>query len=342
MKLLLLSGNPYNPNLSFYHQFKELSTALNNYRIETTIAFPSRKSKTKLSENLKQFNAIIALGYPDQFKINRYLDIPFFLWTQVSKPPDVSGFDNLIAVPLTRTTEVFLLTAGVKNLEKVIPHGVNTDIFRPDNKKRLSTRKELGLGNKMVIGFAGNNSHRKRYDVLLETFSYITQKIHDSVLLIKTDKKSTEEGFNIPGLIDKYNLRNSVKIIEGSVSIERMVCIYNAMDIYLHLSEWEGFGIPVIEAGACGVPVITHPIQGPYELIPYPHILHIEGKYINEDGTLLRYAEPQSAAKTVLSLVKTPNKLKALSFSMREHVLHNFSINLIAKKWLELLNRYPV
>jgi len=342
MKLLLLSGNPYNPNLSFYHQFKELSTALSNYRIEATIAFPSSKSETIPSENLKQFNAIIALGYPDQFKITRYLDIPFFLWTQVSKPPDVPGFDNLIAVPLTRTTEVFLLTAGVKNVEKVIPHGVNTDVFKPDNKKRISTRKDLGLGDKMVIGFVGNNSHRKRYDVLLETFRYINHEIPDSILLIKTDRNISKEGFDIPRLIEKYNLRNSVKIIEGSVSIERMVYLYNAMDLYLHLSEWEGFGIPVIEAGACGVPVIAHPIQGPFELIPYPHMMHIEGKYINEDGTLLRYAEPQSAAKTVLSLVKIPNKLKALSSSMREHVLHNFSINLIAKKWLELLNRYLI
>lgn len=360
MKILLLSGNPFNPNLSFYYQFKELSRSLSRKGIKSAIGFvskvhdkekihffPSHKSdkptllKTLPFKSLKKYTAIIALGYPGQFKkIIHLTSIPFFLWTQVSKPPGASEFEGIIPVPLTPITKVFLLTGGTSNVETVIPHGVNTRFFKPDIKKRQEMRNKLGLSGNLVIGFVGNNTLRKRYDVLLETFKYIKDEISTTRLLLKTDRKMYDGGFNIPALADKYDIKGSINIIEGLVEDNLMVGLYNAMDIYLHLSEWEGFGIPVIEAGACGITVVTHQIQGPYEIIPYPHILHIKGKYMDENGTMLRVAEPEEAAKIVLSIIKNPEKLKILSSAIRKHTINNFSMDVIAEKWLFVLKKY--
>jgi len=66
--------------------------------------------------------------------------------------------------------------------------------------------------------------------------------------------------------------------------------------VYMNLSEWEGFGIPVIEAMSCGLPVLTHGLQGPGEIVPYTETLAAGGRDPGHPGCK-PVAPPQAGEK---------------------------------------------
>lgn len=75
-----------------------------------------------------------------------------------------------------------------------------------------------------------------------------------------------------------------------------MRALYGVMYLYINLSEWEGFCIPVIEAMACGVPVAAQPIQGPAEIFPYQDLIIPESSIHEEEGRVFLHARPDAVA----------------------------------------------
>lgn len=160
--------------------------------------------------------------------------------------------------------------------------------FIPRNK--LAIKKEFGLEDKIVIGMVGRNQKRKLFPDLFKSFSAFLDKTGrtDTVLYIHT--KHPDRGWEIDEEILKYDIANKVyltyvcgncKLVRPSlyrgvagycercgcldssvtansdfgISNEDMSKVYNAMDLYVQWHTNEGYGIPVMEALACGVPI---------------------------------------------------------------------------------------
>ena len=85
---------------------------------------------------------------------------------------------------------------------------------------------------------------------------------HDDVLMYCHTDAFESRGRNLQllrealGIQDITFFPSKIKMIMG-IEDEAMVNMYNALDVYLQPSKGEGFGIPIIEAQACGVPVIV-------------------------------------------------------------------------------------
>ena len=118
---------------------------------------------------------------------------------------------------------------------------------------------------------------------------------------------------------------------------------YNRADLYVHTAEWEGFGLPAVEAMACGLPVITHTGQGPGETVPYAGDLGIETSAEADGETLLTFADPRSVAETVVSLWRGggdaagKSALRGMSAAGRRAAVDTFDITSVARRWLDLI-----
>jgi len=155
-----------------------------------------------------------------------------------------------------------------------IPHGVDTNVFYPMDKKKRKI--ELGLDpNMFVFGMVSANKEqfnpRKSFQQVLEAFALFLQKKPNSLLYIHTDP-DFPGGFPLKQLAEFLGISNHIAFPERykqkyNTTKEDMNLIYNTFDCLLSPSSSEGFCIPVIEAQACGVPVIVNDWTSMPELI---------------------------------------------------------------------------
>ena len=127
----------------------------------------------------------------------------------------------------------------------VINHAVD-DKFKPQVKNN-SVHKTLG--------FIGNFGYRKRIDIAIEVYKRLRSNNVDCKLVLAAGEKAepSRTKFDIQALTggdDGITIRNFVPEDE-------MVQLYNSFDILLVTSETEGFGLPILEAQRCGVPVLV-------------------------------------------------------------------------------------
>jgi len=148
-----------------------------------------------------------------------------------------------------------------------VPHGIETDVFKPLDRK--AAREKMGVPDgKWVVGTVAmnkGNPSRKCFTEMLEAFSIFHQKHPDSVYLLQTEKGEGIDGMvNLPECARIFGLEEGKDIIFCNqyqqvlgYPTEYMAEFYNCLDVHLITTKGEGFGIPVLEAQACGTPVIT-------------------------------------------------------------------------------------
>ena len=295
---------------------------------------------------------IILLGYPDQFEF--LLDgtkVPAYFWYQCSKPAVPAGLVSTVVVPLTEITAAHLGKAGFTRIRPVIPHGVDTQVFRPATTGKslaygplsgnCKRRRNEQLPNPVLVS-VGANSRRKRFDKLIEAFSLVAKELPEARLTIKTDKKNKPGGFNLIELARSHGVAHGVSIIERELTEAELALFYASADIYVHTAEWEGFCIPVIEAMACGLPVVTHPVQGPGELIPYPELRVPGSTIVKESQTALLIADPRSYADAIVRLVSNPALARSASIAGRAAAVSQFDIRVVTGMWNRLLRQFPI
>lgn len=158
-----------------------------------------------------------------------------------------------------------------KGIESVyIPHGVDTKVLKETwtltNGKDV--RDYLGSRDKFVVGMVAANKasglvHRKAFNENLMAFS-IFQKTHpDAILYLHTDATGSGIGWNLLEMLkglgvpaEATRIVNPLEYRYGSPQ-ENLAAYYTAMDVLLAPSLGEGFGVPTIEAQACGTRVIA-------------------------------------------------------------------------------------
>jgi glycosyltransferase involved in cell wall biosynthesis len=105
------------------------------------------------------------------------------------------------------------------------------------------------------------------------------------------------------------------------------------MDIYVHTAEWEGFGIPVLEAMACGIPVVAPPTQGPGEIVPYTEWM-VWGSGVVKDGkTVLRWVNPEAVASALEHALKHPDLRTAAAGMGRRTAVARYDSRIVASLW---------
>jgi glycosyltransferase involved in cell wall biosynthesis len=168
---------------------------------------------------------------------------------------------------VTITTPSHWSTQGFRRLGfedariAVVPHGIDPRLFRPRPEWRTRVRKELGLSG-FVFMSAGAMSRNKGMDILLRAFAAVAER-HPEVRLLLKGADTLYSSKQFLGQALKSLSRSEADLVTerlayrgAALSMDQMSLFYQAADAYVSPYRAEGFNLPVLEAAACGVPVI--------------------------------------------------------------------------------------
>jgi glycosyltransferase involved in cell wall biosynthesis len=179
---------------------------------------------------------LIPLSYPSMARKDISARIQWML-----TPRALKKVDRIIAISEFTKKEVVRLTGIEESKVDVVHQGVDHSRYRPMDRKEC--KKRLGFSNneKHILVVAGGDP-RRRLDVTKKVFDEVRKRRGD-VKLIKAGYAKTLIGEDI--------------INTGYVPEPEMPILYNCADVFLHTSEYEGFGLIILEAMSCGVPVVV-------------------------------------------------------------------------------------
>ena len=205
-------------------------------------------------------------------------EVPVISWVpldHVTLPPQVGLFlsrENVTPVAMAPHGKRQLDNAGIDSV--YIPHAVNTKVFQKTPKMMgpegmTPTRQLLGVDDDtfLVAMVAANKAngliHRKNYDINFLAFAAHLQKFPDSHLYVHADPAPNVGGFDLVMLArvsgippEKITFANRDQYRVGYSQAD-LAALYSAADVLLAPSYGEGFGVPQIEAQACGTRVIA-------------------------------------------------------------------------------------
>lgn len=160
-------------------------------------------------------------------------------------------------------------------LEKIhVTHLAAEDIYYPRDRKYCSNyvKKQYGIEKDFIL-YVGGFSPRKNILGLIEAYSLLPQSIRENTNLVILGKKGRSY-YTYRDKAYELGLKNQV-IFPGYVSVDELPLFYNACKLFCYPSFYEGFGLPPLEAMACGIPVISS------SLTSMPEILEDAAIYIN-------------------------------------------------------------
>jgi len=249
-----------------------------------------------------------------------------------------------------------------------IPHGCDTTLFHKlPLQEQLDLKKKYGLEDKFVVGVVARNQPRKNLDRTLKTIRLLKDKIPNLVLFLHMDPDDPAQPlWRMKSLVRKFGIENRV-IFSGMSALkgfptDQMNEIYNVMDCFFLSTSGEGFGIPIIEAMACEVPVVATDYTTTPELVIKNNaglgielagcdtvdMMAMDSKEYDSktmNGTITGSWEVErgicdinSAANQIIKLYNDPILCKRLGQNGRNAVLKKYDFqNVVAPAWLKLL-----
>ncbi|WWT39943.1 RfaG glycosyltransferase [Microcystis phage Mae-JY09] len=153
--------------------------------------------------------------------------------------------------------------AGISAL--YVPHGVDTSVYHP--RERGDARDRLGIPRErfLVACVMANKGlpSRKAWPEQIEAFAGFARRHPDALLFLHTVMDQSMGGVNIAECLTSFGvppeqvlIADQYRLVNG-VPDEIIAHIYSAADVLLNCTMGEGFGVPILEAQACGCPVIT-------------------------------------------------------------------------------------
>lgn len=217
------------------------------------------------------------------------------------------------------TTRKFCLEAGL-DAEKiqVIPFGVDTKFFQ-----QFKFKKEKDTYQILSVGYL---IERKGFEYLIRAIPDVLKK-HKNVKLKIIGSGPLES--KLKSLINDLNLGNEVEIIKN-VSDEELLNFYNYSDLFVLPSivdvqgNTEGLGVVLLEAMACGVPVIASNVGGITDIITN-----------NDTGLLFNEKDSREIAQRIIYAFENETKMHEISEKGLNVVKTKFSLQKVAKSYIK-------
>lgn len=182
------------------------------------------------------------------------------------KPISSNRVQNLIKISAKRAQKIITVSKKSKmdiirilkipeDKIKVIYNGVDSEYKQINDKSRLDSIKEKYGINRKFIQYIGSLKANKNIPRLIEAYSRLPESILRKYALVITGGKGWKSD-EIFSKVKQLNLENNI-IFTGFVDDSELPLLLNAATLLVFPSLYEGFGIPPLEAMACGVPVIA-------------------------------------------------------------------------------------
>jgi glycosyltransferase involved in cell wall biosynthesis len=175
----------------------------------------------------------------------------FRAWTRLSLrrarrtiTPSAATRDELVRVASARAERV-----------DVVHHGVDhTRFHRPTDEQVAQVREGLGLGDSPYVAFLGTLEPRKNVPALVRAWVRACASRTDPPALVLAGGRGWDEDVDRAATETPAGLR---LLRPGYVPLEQLAGLLGGAQVVAYPSRGEGFGLPVLEAMACGAPVLT-------------------------------------------------------------------------------------
>jgi len=144
-----------------------------------------------------------------------------------------------------------------------IPPGVDCERFKPSPEDRKEGRERYNWQDKFVIGMvATNHEERKNWTVAMKAVKVLHDHHPGQVVFYMHTDLVHPRGINLAALREnlgmvEYSFTPSQTSICVGIDRETLAKTYNVFDVFLLPTKGEGACVPILEAQACGVPIIT-------------------------------------------------------------------------------------
>lgn len=203
----------------------------------------------------------------------------------------------------------------------VIPMGTNFNtLFKPSSKEK----------DKNKLLFVGRLIEIKGVDYLIESLKYITNEFPDIQLTIIGNGS---EKSKLSRIVEKNELEKHIHFV-AHLDQKQLLKYYQTSTIAVFpfikdnkSQQEEGFGLVVVEAMGCGCPVIVGNVSSMKDIVVN-----------NKNGIITDVKEPEELARTIITLLKSPELQKKFSLNSRRHVIKHFSWEQTSNNFLSLIN----
>lgn len=178
---------------------------------------------------------------------------------------------------------------------KTIYPAVNKEVFHPlEEKEKEELRKNLRVDETFNVVFVGRNQYRKNLPALFTAIKKV-HKIIPNIRLIHhsiptVDPSGAPNSYDLETIIREMDIEKLVSYIPvaegGILSFEVVNQLYNLGDLFVLPTMGEGFGLPLTEAMACGLPTIGTDFSAVTEVIGDRGLLAKVAEYVYVEGNL--------------------------------------------------------
>lgn len=200
-----------------------------------------------------------------------------------------------------------VLAPAIKH-SRVIPNGVDIDIFKPSDVNQCRINLGLPLNTPVILFTAQGvkNNNMKDFSTLYKALQLLSKKEDiKEILCIAIHGTPTEERI---GLV-------TLKILGYISDKSQLIQYFQASDIYVHPARSDNFPTTILEAMACGKPVIASSVAGIPEIIDH-----------GMTGFLVPPQDPIALAKVLIELINNNEKREVMGINARKKVENNFNL----------------
>lgn len=234
-----------------------------------------------------------------------------------------------VAIPVSSAIEAMLRRIGRPAGRVAVVHpGVDATLFRPaDATSRAAARGRYNLGDAPVILSIARMVPRKGFDLLIRAMARVLAQKPEARLVLGG------EGPEEPGLralVRQLNMEHAVLFI-GRIPAGELVAHYGMADVFAMPSrqgprDVEGFGIVLVEAGACGVPAVATRTGGIVDAVA-------DG----DTGLLVAQEDEAALAAALLRLLNDPAEAARMGARARERILAGLTWEATGDRFLDLM-----
>jgi alpha-maltose-1-phosphate synthase len=273
----------------------------------------------------------------------------------------------LILVTSNWVKEMYIRDGVSGDKIEVLPVGCNTDTFIPfkkDDPKILAVRESLGIApDQVMILTVGGDAASKGAQEVMQALSIIDTRAPDWKYVCKVWPQPRTGIQNLADLqlANDLGVEKNVTYTTNTISRNFMPYLIGACDIYAAPSRLEGFGMPQVEAGACGKPVVGIKAMGMLDTLIHGKTAFLAGiarkitvnevtideesgtqdpqKVIFKSPRTVDYrASVQDIAKYLLELMRDNALRDKMGKAGRKRVVELFDYRVVARRFVQIIS----
>lgn len=248
-KEISIKNNKYSAILRLIYSFSGL------FKRDYYVYNPTHSGFFFIKNQILTIHDLICINYPAQHKF-QYLYFKYFIPLLIHSSNAIFTVSNSSKAELLNHYGTYLKEKKIN----VVYNGVDLDVFNPINPCLIKNSQGLNSSQKFLLAVGAAFSHKNLHEILEN------HHLWSDTCILKIVGSSGDYKKFLFEYAEKLGILSSVEFL-GYVEISELVNLYRSCEALIYPSLCEGFGIPPLEAMACGAPVIVSDLDVHKEIL---------------------------------------------------------------------------